>query len=393
MTEQRADVLVAGHVSLDITPSLEGLSGDLKRLLLPGTMVRTGPATVSTGGAVTNVGTALSRLGVSTRLAGKVGNDELGRVVLSILAKHGLDDGMIVVDGEETSYAIVIAPPGVDRMFLHHPGANDSFVADDALGALEPQPKIVHFGYPSVMRGMYLDGGKELVKLLSGLHRSGAVVTLDVSLPDAASESGRLDWREILAGALPYVDVFLPNIEESLFLLEREQLTALGGGTAEELFARIGPDGVSKVCRTILDLGTAVAVVKCGSNGLCVRTGTAEALAPVAQKLGLDLGAWKDRTLWAEALVVEQTGTATGAGDCAVAGFLAAMSRAEGLETAARISCAVGAQNLSAVDTVSGVRSYEETLEQLASCSYRPLEPVSAGWRHLPTPGLWAPAG
>ena len=47
MTGARADILVTGHVCLDITPSLADLSGDLKRLLVPGTLVRVGPATVA----------------------------------------------------------------------------------------------------------------------------------------------------------------------------------------------------------------------------------------------------------------------------------------------------------------------------------------------------------
>jgi len=298
---------------------------------------------------------------------------------------------MIVMSGQATSYSIVVAPPGVDRMFLHHPGANDTFVADDLAAALDPPPKLVHFGYPPLMRRLYLDGGAQLVRLLQTLRESGAVITMDMTFPDPASEAGTQNWREILGAALPYVDVFMPSLEESLFLLERERYDELGGGTAEALFATLGVEGISAICRTILDLGAAVAVVKCGCCGLCVQTGTAEALAPVAHKLGLDLGAWKERTLWAETLAVEATGSATGAGDCAAAGFLAAMVRGETLEMAARIACALGAQNVTAVDAVSGVRSYEETLEQLAACTYRPLEPVPAGWRHLPTPGLWGP--
>jgi len=391
MSEETVDVLVAGHVCLDITPSLADLTGDLKHVLAPGKMVRTGPATISTGGAVPNVGIPLKRLGVSTKLAGKIGDDEFGRVVLSVLAAHGCSEGMIIAHGQDTSYSVVVSPPGVDRMFLHHPGANDTFVVEDMIEALSPPPRLVHFGYPPIMRRMYQDGGKELIRLLSALRQSGAVVTMDTTFPDPASEAGRQNWREIFGAALPYVDVFMPSLEESLFLLERERFDELGGGTAEELFAQLGVEGITEVCRTILDLGAAVAVVKCGCCGLCVQTGSGESLAPVAERLGLNLAAWKERTLWAEVLEVEATGSATGAGDCAVAGFLAAMVRGEGLEMATRIACALGAQNVTAVDAVSGVRSYEATLEQLATCSYRPLDLVPPGWRHLPTPGLWAP--
>lgn len=38
---------------------------------------------------------------------------------------------MVVVDEEETSYTVVIVPPGFDRIFLHNPGVNNTFCADD----------------------------------------------------------------------------------------------------------------------------------------------------------------------------------------------------------------------------------------------------------------------
>ena len=46
------------------------------------------------------------------------------------------DAALTVVPGEGTSYSIVLAPPGIDRVFLHHPGANDTFCADDVNYAL-----------------------------------------------------------------------------------------------------------------------------------------------------------------------------------------------------------------------------------------------------------------
>ena len=57
---------------------------------------------------------------------------------------------------------------------------------------------------------------------------------------------------------------------------------------------------------------------------------------------------------------------ATGAGDSAVAGLLAALLRGADLATAADYACAVGAQNVQAVDPVSGVRSWEQTTAQLS---------------------------
>jgi sugar/nucleoside kinase (ribokinase family) len=127
-----AEVVVAGHVCLDIIPTFSPGSGE-GNLFGPGKLSLVGPVVLSTGGAVSNTGLALDRLGVAARLAGKVGDDFFGRTVLDILRGYSpsLTEGMIVGKDEETSYTIVVSPPGVDRFFLHSPGANDTFSADD----------------------------------------------------------------------------------------------------------------------------------------------------------------------------------------------------------------------------------------------------------------------
>jgi len=81
---------------------------------------------------------------------GKVGDDILGRAILDFLRRHDprLADGMIVAAGEPSSYTIVISPPGVDRMFLHCPGANDTFGAADVAYDRLGSARLFHFGYP-----------------------------------------------------------------------------------------------------------------------------------------------------------------------------------------------------------------------------------------------------
>ena len=100
-------VLVAGHVSLDLFPALGG-----PLTLEPGDLVEVGPVVLSTGGAVTNTGLALDRLGVPVRLVARLSADLFGRAISEALARRreGLASGLIVADGEATSYTIVIRP-------------------------------------------------------------------------------------------------------------------------------------------------------------------------------------------------------------------------------------------------------------------------------------------
>ena len=45
---------------------------------------------------------------------------------------------MLVTEGESTSYSVILAIPGNDRIFLHNPGANNTFCSGDIpLQALE----------------------------------------------------------------------------------------------------------------------------------------------------------------------------------------------------------------------------------------------------------------
>ena len=106
------DVVVAGHLCLDIIPTIEQRVGSVKDLIAPGKLVNVGEAVMSTGGAVSNTGLALHRLGLTTKLAGKIGDDVLGKAILDVLKRFdgAPTDGIVIDKDADTSYTIVVIP-------------------------------------------------------------------------------------------------------------------------------------------------------------------------------------------------------------------------------------------------------------------------------------------
>ena len=82
-------IVVAGHICLDIIPTITTPARDFTALLKPGALLEVGQATLCTGGPVSNTGLALHRLGVPTRLVGKVGDDLFGELLLRIVDRIG----------------------------------------------------------------------------------------------------------------------------------------------------------------------------------------------------------------------------------------------------------------------------------------------------------------
>ena len=99
--------------------------------------------------------------------------------------------------------------------------------------------------------------------------------------------------------------------------------------------------------------------------------------------------AWADKELWTPCFNVDVVGTA-GSGDATIAGFLSALLRDMSPEEAATAAVAVGACNVEAADTLSGVRPWDETMQRVASGWQRhALDLKAPGWRFDENHQLW----
>lgn len=353
-------IISAGHICLDMTPvfprSVKGQT--MEALLQPGKLLHMEGADVHTGGSVANTGLALKILGNDVMLLGKIGKDAFGGMVKSIVASYGA--GGLIEDGDSsTSYSVVLAIPGYDRIFLHDPGANDSFSDADIPEEALRDAVLFHFGYPPLMRRMYLDGGIELRRMFRRMKEHSLATSLDLAAVDPNSDAGRADWRGILKAVLPDVDFFVPSFEELCFMLDRERYDRLntGGDITEGLDLRAE---ALPLAEELIAMGCRAVLIKCGTSGMAYKTASAEALQKLGSRVSLDIGAWADKEGVQPCFRAEIVRSGTGAGDTSIAAFLTAVLRGYDPAESAALAAAEGACSVTAYDALSGLKPIEE---------------------------------
>jgi len=268
------------------------------------------------GGCAANTGIGLARLGVRTGVVGKVGNDAFGDFVQKTLAENGVDTRAIVKDNQtRTSATMVMVDEGGERSFIHYMGANAELVFEDLdldyiLGA-----RLLHVAGTFVMTKF---DGEPTTRLLKLAKQRGLITSLDTVF-DA---QGR--WMSLIEDALPYVDYFVPSLEEAKRITNRER-----------------PEEVAQV---LIDHGVKCVALKMGEAGCYLRSGETSLRLPAFKVAVVD---------------------ATGAGDAFAAGFLTGVSKGWDLEKTGRFANAVGACCVQAVGTTAGLKSFEETMRMI----------------------------
>ena len=377
-------VVVAGHICIDITPIFPtGSAGAataqkaIQEILSPGKLTRVRGVDIHAGGVVANTGLAMHLFGAEVSLMGKVGKDAFGSMILSLLRERGAGDGMIVSNGASTSYSIVIAIPGCDRIFLHDPGANDDFRFSD----LDFESNLFHFGYPTLMASMFRNGGEELAKTFRAVDGAGVMTSLDLAAVDEKSVAGQADWKSILEKTLPSVDFFMPSFEELAFMLDRVALEKVRARAqdGDPLAVLSVEEDVEPLADRAISLGAKVVLVKCGAKGLYYRTASREKMESLAKKSGMWLAeerngdrcglpeGWIDRKGFEKSYAPERVLSATGAGDTTIAAFLVAMLEGYPFERCLQLATATGASCVESYDALGGLRPFAELERKIKS--------------------------
>ena len=382
------EIVAAGHTCLDLIPAftIEGNVDQITDVLVPGKMINMGQCVVVGGGPVTNAGVSIRRLGVKTELIGKIGNDDFGREILSWYEEHeGHFKGIHMVDGESTSYTIAICIPGIDRFYLHHCGANDTFGYDDMSFDLVKRSQLMLFGYPPWMRKLYENTGDELTRILKKTKELGTTTALDLSIPDVSGYGDKIDWLAILKNWVPLSDIMVPSAEELFYFLYKDKFLEKKAnlGPKEGVLDHMTVNEISTIGKDLIDMGTAIAMVKCGHRGLYVRTAGQDRLNKLGAAGCPDLENWANRELWHPVYKEERFVGALGSGDSAIAGFLSAFVWGHTIESCLRYANAAGSMNVTVPDGLTWNKGFDDLTKRIeAGWKTKDLEIDEEGWTH-----------
>jgi sugar/nucleoside kinase (ribokinase family) len=219
---------------------------------------------------------------------------------------------------------------------------------------------------------MYARDGKDLVQVFQAVKGIGITTSLDMVMVDKNSAAGQANWEKILQRTLPHVDLFMPSIDEILLLLGYNHGRSLWIGQ-EEIDEVLKPEFLRDLSDQMLAWGAGMVLFKLGENGAYLRTNNRARFASIGSAAPGDVTQWADREIWSPIFRLDRFGGTTGAGDSASAGFMTALLKGAPPEQALMMACAVGACNVEEPDALSGLMTWEETIER-----------VQRGWERLP---------
>lgn len=265
------------------------------------------------GGCAANTALVLKKLGGQVALIGKVGDDNLGRFVLGVLKEAGIEvEGVKIVPGVNTSGTSVLVHPDGERSFIHSFGANALLSAQDFEDSYLQKFSILHIAGVLLMPGLE---GEQLARVVERGKQLGLTVCLDTAW------DSRGIWMGALKQALPYVDYFLPSIEEARMIT--------------------GCQEPEEIALYLLGCGVKNVALKMGEKGSFIMNREV-----------------KKHFL---ALPIEVVDT-TGSGDGYVAGFLSGLIRKLPFETCGLLANLAGAKIATAIGANSGISSWQDLL-------------------------------
>lgn len=278
------DASIVGFVTLDVLGRSVDTIPDGSGIAFLEEMTMSPAGTL--GGAAMNA----AKLGANVMAVCSMGEDPASQFITDVFSRLGIDTSMTQhhTDTATSSTILPIRSNG-DRPCLHCRGASEKlFVKDEDFDAVT-DAKILHYAGHGFIGAM--EKGQH-VKLLKHAKMRNCITTFDLIGPHEKT-------LEELKPALPYIDYFMPSMEEAEYL---------SGLTDQHDMASF-----------FMDLGVANCIFKWGPNGSYIRT--------------------PDTAFRMPAFKVDVSDT-TGCGDSYCGGFIAGISQGMNLEDACRLGTA-----------------------------------------------------
>ncbi|MEK7183602.1 MAG: carbohydrate kinase family protein [Patescibacteria group bacterium] len=289
--------LVSKEFQIINSPRFAGGQGECVAL---GSKIDVDELVFSTGGGATNAATTFARLGFSSAVVARIGNDDPGAAIVTELKQYHVNTELLrVLPKENTAYSTLLTAKNGERSVLVHRGASSSFSASDI-----PWKNLKS-------QWLYitsLAGNIELLqKIVTQAKKQGTKVAVN---PGRGELKRAVEMRELLSS----LSVLIVNLEEAQMLAESDEkdgaklakLLAYPGLTVivtngargahahadgKTWFARTS--GAKSVSRTgagdAFGSGTVAAIAKGWSLDDALRVGTLNAES-VIQKFGAKAG-------------------------------------------------------------------------------------------------------
>lgn len=267
----------------------------------------------------------LAKLGANVKAMGAIGSDEMGNFVNDTMRRYGVDTGSLVrKNTAQTSATMLPIQPNGARPALHVLGANAEFSLDDVDFDVIANADYLHFGGTYLLPKL---DGEPTAEILKFAKEHGVTTTLDMIALD------RPDLLEKLEPCLPYVDYFMPGLEEAMMICHLKNRR--------------------DVINFFLDRGVGHTVFKMGGEGssICAK-GMNEIRLPAYKVPIVD---------------------STGCGDAYCAGFIVGLSMGWSLEQAGRLGSACGSLVITGLGSDAGIVNLDKTIEFMNTQETAPM--------------------
>lgn len=193
------DVISIGDITTDI---LLYISNYPNR----GQDVKASKFRIDLGGSATNFAVAMRRLGLSSGIIGKVGDDKLGDLAVAELKKEKVDISHVGIEkGAPTGLVISVVDRYGERTMFSARGANDRLRPEEVDVKYVRKAKLLHISGYSLISDI---SRKTVFKYAQVAKENGALISFD------PGPLLRLIKPRIIFQILNLVDVFLPNAAE-----------------------------------------------------------------------------------------------------------------------------------------------------------------------------------